>query len=113
MIVTPGQIDLQAVLLSDCIRWAYGLADYQIVGLPSSISGSRWDIEAKAAGPATDAELRQMFRRLLEERFALQARQSVTVMRVSALTVVGKGPRLRPAADDARSLGPDAVLHRG
>jgi len=101
MIVTPGSIDFQAVLLNDCIRWAYGLADYQIVGLPSSISGSRWDIEAKAEGPASDAELRQMFRRLLEERFALQARQYVTVMRVSALTVVGKGPRLRPAADDA------------
>jgi uncharacterized protein (TIGR03435 family) len=101
MIITPGRIDFQAVLLSDCIRWAYGLADYQIVGLPSSISGSRWDIEAKAEGPATDAGLRQMFRRLLEERFALRARQSVTVMRVSALTVVGKGPRLQPAADDA------------
>jgi uncharacterized protein (TIGR03435 family) len=101
MIVTPGRIDFQAVLLNDCIRWAYGLADYQIVGIPSSISGSRWDIEAKAEGPVSDAELRQMFRSLLEERFALRARQGTQDMRVSVLTVVGKGPRLRPAADDA------------
>jgi uncharacterized protein (TIGR03435 family) len=101
MIVTPGRIDFQAVLLNDCIRWAYGVADYQIVGLPASISGSRWDIEAKAQGPASDAELRQMFRRLLEERFALRARQGTQDMRVSVLTVGGKGPRLRPAADDA------------
>lgn len=101
MIVTPGRIDFQAVLLNDCIRWAYGLADYQIVGLPSSIGSSRWDIEAKAEGPAGDAELRQMFRRLLEERFALRARQGTQDMRVSVLTVGGKGPRLRPAADDA------------
>ena len=101
MIVTPGKIDFQAVLLNDCIRWAYGLADYQIVGIPASIGGSRWDIEAKAEGPATDAELRQMFRRLLEERFALRARQGTQDMRVSVLTVGGKGPQLRPAADDA------------
>jgi uncharacterized protein (TIGR03435 family) len=42
-----------------------------------------------------------MFRRLLEERFAVRARESLTVMRVSTLAVVGKGPRLRAAADDA------------
>ena len=101
MLITPGRIDFQAVLLNDCIRWAYGLADYQIVGLPASISGSRWDIEAKAEGPASDTELRQMFRRLLEERFALRARRDTQDMRVSILTVAGKGPLLRPAADDA------------
>ena len=101
MIITPGRIDFQAVLLTDCIRWAYGLADYQIVGIPASIGSSRWNIEAKAERPATDAELRRMFRRLLEERFALRARQGTQDMRVSVLTVAGKGPRLRPAADDA------------
>ena len=101
MVVTPGRIDFQAVLLNDCIRWAYGLAEYQIAGVPPSIAGSRWDIEAKAEGPATDAELRQMFRRLLEERFALRARRDTQDMRVSVLTVGGKGPHLLPAADDA------------
>jgi uncharacterized protein (TIGR03435 family) len=101
MIVTPGRISFQAVLLNDCLRWAYGLADYQIIGLPPSISGTRWDIDATAAGAATDAELRLMFRRLLEERFALRARQATQAMRVSILTVAAKGPRLRPAADDA------------
>jgi len=99
MLVTPGRISFQAVLLADCLRWAY--ADYQIAGIPESMSGSRWDIEARAAGPATDTELRQMFRRLLEERFALRARQSTENMRVSVLAVATKGPLLRPAADDA------------
>jgi uncharacterized protein (TIGR03435 family) len=101
MIVRPGRINFQAVLLNDCLRWAYGLADYQIVGVPASISGSRWNIEATAQEPATDTELRQMFRSLLEERFALRARQGTQDMRVSVLTVAGKGPRLRQAADDA------------
>ena len=101
MLVVPGRINFEAVLLADCLRWAYGLADYQIVGLPASISGARFDIEARAAGPASDAELREMFRRLLEERFALRTRQGSESMRVSVLTVAGKGPQLRPAADDA------------
>ena len=101
MVVTPGRISFQAVLLNDCLRWAYGLADYQIVGLPASISSARFDIEAKAAGPAGDAELREMFRRLLEERFALRTRQGSESMRVSVLTVAGKGPQLRPAPDTA------------
>ena len=101
MVVTPGRISFQAVLLNDCLRWAYGLADYQIIGLPASINGARFDIEAKAAGPASDAELRQMFRRLLEERFALRTRQGSESMRVSVLTVAGNGPQLRPASDNA------------
>jgi len=89
------------VLLNDCLRWAYGLADYQITGVPASISGSRWDIEAKAEGPANDAELRQLFRRLLAERFALRARLDTQNMRASVLTVAATGPRLRQPADDA------------
>lgn len=101
MIVTPGRISFQAVHLTDCLRWAYGVADYQIVDGPEWIGSSRFDIEAKAQGPANDAELRQMFRRLLEERFALRTRQATQQMRVSVLTVAAKGPRLRPAADDA------------
>ena len=101
MLVTPGSISFQAVNLADCLRWAYAVADYQIAGVPESISGLRWDIDARTAESATDTELRRMFRRLLEERFALRMRQSSETMRVSVLTVAANGPRLRPAADDA------------
>ena len=30
MLVVPGRISFDAVLLADCLRWAYGLADYQM-----------------------------------------------------------------------------------
>ena len=101
MLVTPGRISFVAVHLTDCLRWAYVVADYQIIGGPEWIGSARFDIEAKAEGPATETELRQMFRRLLEERFTLRARQATQNMRVSVLTIQGKGPRLRQAADDA------------
>ena len=58
MIVTPGRIHFQAVSLRDCIRWAYGLAEYQITGGPAWIERTlRWDIDAKADGPATDHDI--------------------------------------------------------
>jgi uncharacterized protein (TIGR03435 family) len=101
MKVTPGRINFQAVHLTDCLRWAYAIADYQIVGGPEWIGSSRFDIEATADRPANDTELRQMFRQLLAERFGLRARQTTQTMRVSLLTVAAKGPRLRPASDDA------------
>src|SRR5262245_34524235 len=65
MTVTPGRIRFQAVMLRDCIRWAYGLAEYQIRGGPDWIGGlPRWDIEATAATPASDEDIRAMFRRV-------------------------------------------------
>jgi uncharacterized protein (TIGR03435 family) len=102
MLVTPGRISFQAVLLRDCLQWAYGVAEYQIAGGPAWIGrGVRWDIEARAEGAATDAELRQMFRALLAERFGLRASRDTRETRVYVLTVVKAGPRFRPAADNA------------
>jgi uncharacterized protein (TIGR03435 family) len=102
MLVTPGRISFQAVLLRDCLQWAYGVSEYQIVDGPDWIGrGVRWDIEARAAEAATDAELRQMFRALLAERFGLRASRDAREARVYLLTVTKTGPRLRPAAENA------------
>jgi hypothetical protein len=112
MIVTPGRISFQAVLLRDCLRWAYGLADYQIAGVSAAISSSRWDIEAKTEGPATDVELRQMFRRLLDERFALRARQGTENMRILVRETVrtpGTPPPSGPPPDLFGTAGRDAI----
>jgi uncharacterized protein (TIGR03435 family) len=102
MLVTPGRISFQAVLLRDCLQWAYSVAEYQIVGGPAWIGrGVRWDIEARAEGAATDAELRQMFRALLAERFGLRASRDARETRVYLLSSAKAGPRLRPAVDNA------------
>ena len=102
MTVTPGRIRFQAVMLRDCIRWAYDLADYQIRGGPDWIGAlPRWDIEATTAAPATDDEMRAMFRRVLADRFGLRVRRESEDTRVMLLTVSGSGARLKRAADDA------------
>jgi uncharacterized protein (TIGR03435 family) len=102
MLVTPGRISFQAATLKDCIRWAYGLAEYQVTGGPAWIERApRWDIEAKAPGPATDAELRQMFRALLAERFAFRAHKGQVEQQVYVLTVAKPAAALKRASDDA------------
>ena len=102
MTVTPGRIRFQAVMLKDTIRWAYGVADFQIRGGPDWIGDlPRWDIEATAGTAATDDEMRAMFRRVLAERFGLRVRRDIEETRVMLLTVAAGGSRLKRAADDA------------
>lgn len=101
MLVTPGRISFSAVWLRDVITWAYGLADYQLTGPELIDRGLRWDIEAAAAGPATEDELRAMTRALLEERFKLRLARATRDTRVYVMTRVGAGRQLTPAAADA------------
>ena len=56
--------------LSSAIQWAYDVRDYQVSG-PAWIRDSRYDISAKAAGPADEKQMRTMLQGLLAERFKL------------------------------------------
>ena len=61
---------MRNVTLKSAIRWAYHVMDYQVKG-PDWINFERFDITAKAAGPAPDDQLRLMLQPLLAERFKL------------------------------------------
>src|SRR5580698_7072684 len=69
---SPGSLTMQSVSLQTCIKWAYGLRDFQISG-PGWLTSERYDIVAKASGPSTGAELRVMLRSLLADRFKLRS----------------------------------------
>src|SRR5688572_29693918 len=66
--VGPGSLTLRNIRLSSCIKWAYRVFEYQIAG-PGWLTSERFDIVAKAAGPAEEDQLRLMLRGLLAERF--------------------------------------------
>src|SRR5262245_27511500 len=68
--VGPGSLTLRNIRLSSCIKWAYRVFEYQIAG-PGWLTTERFDIVAKAEGPAEEQELRLMLRGLLAERFKL------------------------------------------
>ena len=103
-----GRCVIDGARLSHLIAIAYEVkAMNDIHNAPVwAISGTeRFDIEAKAESPkATEAELKQMLQRLLEDRFQLKYRWDTKEISGMAL-VRGKEPlKLHPAASDRRGL---------
>jgi len=66
-----GRLTVTNIPLKVCIKAAYGLQDYQLIGGPSWLEDERYDIIAKAAGPASEEQLSLMLRKLLADRFGL------------------------------------------
>jgi uncharacterized protein (TIGR03435 family) len=92
----PGVLTIRNASLSSCIKWAYLVKDYQISG-PAWLNEERYDITAKAAGPARLDELRRMLRMLLAERFSLQLHRETKERPVYRLVTAKSGPKLHKA----------------
>jgi uncharacterized protein (TIGR03435 family) len=91
------------------IRSAYPDA-VEIVGLPEwASSKGRYDVEGKAASKVTDAEMEQMLRAMLADRFKLLAHYERRPQQTYALRVARDdgtlGPRIRPYAGDCKAYG--------
>ena len=107
--VSPGSLTMQNVSLQTCIKWAYGLRDFQISGPrpdPGWIASQKYDIPAKAPTPASEPELRLMLRGLLSERFKLRTHTETQQKPVYELVVAKNGPKLHPATDGDPTFGP-------
>jgi uncharacterized protein (TIGR03435 family) len=102
---SSGSLTMQSVSLQTCIKWAYDLRDFQILG-PSWISSEKYDIAAKASSAVPEQELRVMLRALLTERFKLRIRMETKDKPVYALVVGKSGPKLDKAKDEDPSFGP-------
>lgn len=102
-IPSPGRITFTNMSLLKLIRFANseGLGtDLEITGGPNWLDKDRFDVEAKAEGPATPADLRLMMQTLLAERFALKSHPETKEVNVYALVLAradGKlGPKVQP-----------------
>jgi uncharacterized protein (TIGR03435 family) len=102
---SPGSLTMQSVSLQTCIKWAYGLRDFQISG-PGWLTSERYDIAAKASASASEQELRVMLRALLADRFKLKTRLETKEKPVYTLVVAKNGPKLNLAKDGDPSFGP-------
>jgi uncharacterized protein (TIGR03435 family) len=89
----PGSLTIRNASLASCIKWAYLVRGYQISG-PAWLMAEKYDITAKAAGPAPLNQLRQMLRTLLADRFQLQFHRETKELPVYALVAVKSGPKL-------------------
>jgi uncharacterized protein (TIGR03435 family) len=111
---TPDSLHATNATLSSLIQSAYGVRPDRLVGGPNWVRTTRFDVNAKAAQALPREQLRQMARRLLENRFGLvltkeQREQEAYVMRLARAD--GRlGPDVRRAPDDcADGIAPGGV----
>jgi uncharacterized protein (TIGR03435 family) len=92
----PSSLTMRHVRMNACIAWAFNIEEPQIIGLNSS-SDTTFDIFAKSAAPATEAELRNMLQALLADRFKLTFHRETREIPALAMVVSSKGHKLKPA----------------
>jgi uncharacterized protein (TIGR03435 family) len=95
----PDGIAFTGVTLVNCIKAAYSVYDYQIVGADAWRS-AEYDIVAKAEGNASREQLKMMLRALLAERFKLVVHTEKKEGPVFLLGVANGGPKLKRPPDD-------------
>jgi bla regulator protein blaR1 len=93
----PGYLVMKNQTLITCIQIAYALKADQVAGGPKWIDSDRFDIEARAAGPAKDPELLAMLRALVAERFQLKLHRGSKLVDGYAMVIAKNGLRIREA----------------
>jgi uncharacterized protein (TIGR03435 family) len=98
----PGSLNMRNVSLKSCIRWAYHVMDYQVSG-PGWLGFERFDIVAKAEGPASEEQLRAMMQALLAERFKLAVHRETKELTAYTLLVGKNGPKFHESTSEGET----------
>jgi uncharacterized protein (TIGR03435 family) len=89
-----GRLTMTNVTLKRCIMGAYAIGPNQIVGGPDWLDSDRFQISAKAEGPANDAAINAMLQTLLAERFQLVVHRETRTIPAFVLEVAKNGPKV-------------------
>jgi uncharacterized protein (TIGR03435 family) len=103
---TPGRLSIVSMQLRPTIAWAYHVQPSQVSG-PASLETEWYDIIATTTGAAGQEQLRQMLRRLLQDRFKLALQRKTQVMAAYALTRRKGASKLHGSTENDES-GTDA-----
>jgi uncharacterized protein (TIGR03435 family) len=100
------------VTLAELIMQAYDVKDYQISGLPAwgGMMGDQFDIEAKAGGAPTQAQVRVMLQGLLAQRFGLKLHRATKELAVYELS--GSGSKMKEVTGEPAQPGRDSKTVR-
>ena len=108
--VSPGTLRLRGMNLRQCILKAYHVQDFQVEGGPGWADSDRYDIDGKAAYPATRDELLLMLRTLLAERFHLTLKSGPRPTWGYTMVVSKGGLKIQP---DTSEGSPSIQVYRG
>ena len=92
--VLPGSVTMRNMRLTGAIRWAYNVLDVQVSG-PDWLNSTRFDILAKAGGPAKEPEMQRMMQTLLADRFKLELHRQTKEVNAMVLIVAKGGHKLK------------------
>jgi uncharacterized protein (TIGR03435 family) len=108
--IDKARADFGGIALTDLIARAYKVKSYQVTG-PEWMK-SRFDILAKMPDGATEDQVPDMLKALLEERFKLKVHVDSKEFPVYALVVGKNGPKLtpQPADYDPKKPGPTRAM---
>lgn len=108
-VLRNGRYDLRNATMIDLITTAYSIDADSVLGGPSWLEQTRFDIVAKAPNGTPPATLKAMLETLLAERFGLVARNDTKPVPGFAL-MPGKAPhKMKTAAGDALGCQPAPV----
>lgn len=100
MKIDGAMVDIGSFSLTDLIRTAYEVKDYQISGpdwLGSMLTAQRFNVQAKIPEGATEKQVPQMLQALLADRFKLVVHRETRDHSVYALIVAKGGSKLKEA----------------
>jgi uncharacterized protein (TIGR03435 family) len=100
-----GVLRMYNVSLKRCIRYAYKIAEDQILGGPEWIDKNRYDILARGDHSAAEPELLTMLQPLLADRFKLELHHETRTGPGFILTMAKGGIKAAPADPDRHSGG--------
>jgi uncharacterized protein (TIGR03435 family) len=93
----PGYLVMKNQTLQRLVAIAYGFSDEQrALGGPKWVGSDRFDIEARAIGPAKDPELLLMLQKLLAERFQLAVHRETKSGSGFSLVPIKSGLKIQP-----------------
>ena len=106
----PGGIMVATnVTARQIVTYAYSMQNSRVEGGPDWLDSVRFDITAKAAGPATQEQMLPMMRALLADRFALVMHMEARDTPVFALVRARGDGRLGPLLRASATLDCDAA----
>jgi uncharacterized protein (TIGR03435 family) len=95
-----AQVRFDQLSLRDCMRLAWQVKDYQVVG-PDWVASDRFNINAKVpSGGATPEQIRTMLQNLLIDRFKLTYHNDKKEFAVYALILTKNGLKMTETAPD-------------
>ena len=94
-----GRLIARNNAVSNFITNAFGVPNYLLVGGPEWMRADRYDLQAKAEGEPSRAEMMLMLQTLLADRFQLRTHRETRELPAYVLTSARGGARLTPAQD--------------